>query len=187
MKGSKSTFLALTILLAAMLTFLAGFNTHAATLTVKDFASYNAKEDESPVTILNAKTTVFAFTEGASLSIKGCYAKKINTHEPGPYKYKYIAKEKSLAVATVITTTSSLNLENALGAFSEVEKALKNDLPFFCQTGTAMSVEMEVEIETTKRIVRVVVVITKNKNDLVVSTPMGEVSLKKAITVFETK
>lgn len=191
MKGykqdSKSTFLALTILLAAMLTFLAGFNTHAATLTIKDFASYNSQEDESPITILNAKATAFAFTDGASMAVKGCYAEKINTHEPGPFKYKYIAKEKALPVATVIVTTASLDLGNALESLSAVEQKLKNDMPFFCKTHTSIAVEMEVEIETTKRIARVVVAIEKTKNGLVVSTPMGYTSLKNAITVFETR
>ncbi len=187
MKESSTTFFAYTIIFLGIISFLTVFNTQAQIITVKNFASLDLIEDESLVTILSANVTVLASSDGPSLSIKGCYEKKIKTDERGPYKYDYIAKEKTLLVPYTIFSPNSLDINNALDSFYEVEKDLRRDLPFFCKTTTVMVIEMNIEIESTKRNARVLITITKNKNDLFMMTPWGPMTLDQAISVYESR
>ncbi len=128
---------------------------------------------------------MIASTEGASVSLKGCYEKKVRTGESGPYKYSYIPKEKLLDVSTQIDSKSRASISNAIEAFSEVAQDLKSNLPFFCKVNTVMAVEMEVEIEASKRIARVVLSINKKKDQLFVSGLWGDISINDPITVYE--
>lgn len=89
----------------------------------------------------------YAVTEGISLSMDGCYSKKLDNQSYYPYKYSYVPLEFSEDFLVETKGQKLLVTENILNLEKSVNKQFKKELPFYCKIKSKSVIIVTIEYD----------------------------------------
>lgn len=163
---------------AFALALVAAPQANADSLEVRlgQFVSRNEQESGSPYTITSVTATAFASTEaGRTLAVKGCYAKREDTGQGFPYRWKYWGYHSNSRVETRLMGDRTFVLTGLAEAEERARKAVKDQAAWYCACEGAINVELQAKLERTGRTVNIFLTLQQDEKGYYVEKPYGRV------------